>query len=86
MSEQEIGLITHYFGHISVAAVQITDGELRVGDTVHIKGHTTDFTQPVESLEIEHESVEVARPGDDVAMKVKEHAREHDIVYKVTAD
>ncbi len=86
MAEQKIGLITHYFGKIRVAALSITDGELSVGDTVHIKGHTSDFTQRVESMQIEHQPVEVARPGDDVALTVTHHAREHDVVYKVTPD
>ena len=86
MAEQKIGLITHYFGKIRVAALSITDGELSVGDTVHIKGHTSDFTQRVESMQIEHQTVEVARPGDDIAMTVTHHAREHDVVYKVTPD
>ena len=86
MAEQKIGLITHYFGKIGVAALSITDGELSLGDTVHIKGHTSDFTQRVESMQIEHQAVEVARPGDDVATKVIHHAREHDVVYKVTPD
>ncbi len=86
MAEQKIGTITHYFGHLNVAAMEITDGELRVGDTIHIKGHTSDFTQTVDSIEKEHESIDVARPGDVVGLKVNEHAREHDEVLKVTSD
>ena len=83
MSEEKIGEITHYFGKINVAAVNITAGELKVGDTIHIKGHTTDFEQQVESMQVEHDSVEVAKPGDDIGMKVKESARDGDVVYKV---
>ncbi len=86
MAEQKIGTVTHYFGHINVAAMKITDGELRVGDTIHIKGHTSDFTLTVDSIEKEHESIDVARPGDVVGLKVNEHAREHDEVLKVTSD
>ena len=86
MAEQKIGVVTHYFGKIGVAAVKITEGELRVGDTIHIKGHTSDFTQSVESMQVEHEPVELAKVGDSVGMKVAEHAREHDEVLKVTED
>jgi putative protease len=86
MSEQKIGVVSHYWGKLSVAGLSITDGELRVGDTIHIKGHTSDFTQSVESMQIENQSVEVARAGDDVGIKVVEHARDHDEVFKVTSD
>ena len=86
MAEKKIGVITHYFGKIGVAALEITDGELRVGDTIHIKGHTSDFTQSVESMEVEHKTVELARVGDSVGLKVVDHAREHDEVLKVTPD
>ena len=86
MAEQKIGTVIHYWGHIEVAGLRITDGELRVGDTIHIKGHTSDFTQKVESMQVETQSVEIARPGDDIGLKVVEHAREHDEVFKVTDD
>lgn len=82
MEEIEIGKITHYFGHLGVAAIDIT-GELKAGDTIHIKGHTSDFTEKIESMQIEHVSVTNAKPGDKIGIKVKEHAREHDIVYKI---
>ncbi len=81
-----IGTVSHYFGHINVAAFEITDGELRIGDTIHVVGHTTDFTQPVESMQIEHESVETAQAGDNVGVQVSAKAREHDKVYKVVAE
>lgn len=84
MSETKIGTVVHYFGHLSVAAVEITDGELRTGDMVHVKGHSTDFQQTVDSIQIEHEQVEVAKPGDSVGIQVIEKAREHDEVYKVS--
>ncbi len=86
MAEQEVGRITHYFGKIGVAAIEITAGSLRVGDTVHIKGHTSDFTQQIESMQLEHESIEEATVGQTVGIKVVEHAREHDLVYKVVED
>ena len=86
MAEAKIGVVTHYFGKIGVAAVEITDGELRVGDTIHVKGHTSDFTQSIDSMQIEHGSVDVARAGESVGLTVAEHAREHDEVFKVTPD
>lgn len=84
MPETEIGVVSHYFGHIGVAAITITGGELTVGDTVHIKGHTTDLTTLVNSMQIEHATVQVAKKGDAIGIKVPGHAREHDKVYKVT--
>ena len=83
MPEQEIGRVSHYFNKIDVAALELT-GELAVGDTIHIKGHTSDFTEVVDSMQIEHDSVEKAGPGDSVGIKVKERVHEHDTVYKVT--
>ena len=86
MAEQKIGVVTHYFGKIGVAALEVTEGELRVGDTIRIKGRTSDFTQNVDSMQVEHESVEVARKGDEVGLKAAEYVRENDAVYKVTPD
>jgi len=86
MAEQKIGVVTHYFGKIGVAALEVTEGELRVGDTIRIKGRTSDFTQSVDSMQVEHESVEVARKGDEVGLKAAEYVRENDAVYKVTPD
>ena len=86
MAEEKIGIVTHYFGKIGVAALKITAGELKIGDTIRIKGHTSDFTQTVKSMQVEHESVEVARTGDEVGLKTAEYTREHDSVYKVLPD
>ena len=83
MSETKIGTVTHYFTHLHVAAVTIADGELHTGDTIHIKGHTSDFIQKVASMEVEHESVDVAKPGDDIAIAMDEYTREHDSVYLI---
>ena len=83
MSETKIGAVTHYFTHLHVAAVTIADGELHIGDTIHIKGHTSDFSQKVASMELEHESVDVAKPGDDIAIAMDEYTREHDSVYLI---
>jgi hypothetical protein len=83
-AEQRIGVVTHYYSHLSVVAMQLEpDATLRVGDIIHIRGHTTDFTQKVESLEVNHAPVTEVGPNDDFGLKVVEHAREHDIVYRV---
>lgn len=82
MAEEEIGRVVHYFNHISVAALELS-GNIAVGDMIHIKGHTSDFTQSVQSMQIEHDSVEKAGPGDSVGIRVNEHAHEHDVVYKI---
>jgi translation elongation factor EF-1alpha len=86
MSEQHdpadaIGSVTHYFSHLSVAAVTLTS-PLRMGDRIHIQGHTTDLTQTVDSMEVDHQHVDEAGPGDDVALKVVDHVREHDRLYR----
>lgn len=83
MPEEKIGTVSHYFGNIQVAAIKL-DAPLNVGDTIHVSGHTSDFTQPVDSMQLEHDQIETGKPGQEVAIKVKEHAREHDDVYKVT--
>lgn len=81
---ERIGLVTHYFGHLSVAVVKLEPGViLRVGDNIHIKGHTSDFAQRVDSLQVGHAPVEEVGPNDDFGLKVTEHAREHDVVYRV---
>ena len=80
--EKPIGKVTHYFGHIGVMALDLT-GPLVVGDQVHVKGHTTDLVVAVESMQIEHEGVEKAGPGDSVGIKVGEKVRPGDMVYRV---
>jgi len=83
MPEEEVGKVSSYFAKIGVAAIELT-GSLSVGDTIHIKGHTSDFEQKVESIQIEHQTVEKANPGDSIGIKATERVREHDVVYKVT--
>jgi hypothetical protein len=79
-----VGVVTHYFGHLSVAVVKLDPGTtLRVGDNIHIKGHTSDFAQRVDSLQVGHAAVEQVGPDDDFGLKVVDHAREHDVVYRV---
>lgn len=84
--EIKVGQVIHYFSKAEAAVIKMTDGELHIGDTIHIKGHTTDFEQEVSSIQIEHQPMEVVKAGDDVGIKVKEPVRKNDLVYKVTAD
>ena len=81
--EERIGVVTHYYGHLSVATLRLESGALRIGDKIHIRGHTTDFSQRVESLEVDHAPATEVGPNDDFGLKVDGHVREHDVVYKV---
>ena len=78
---EEIGKITHYYTKIGVAVIELSD-TLKVGDTIRIKGATTDFEQTVDSMQIEHEEIEEAEAGQSIGLKVKDHVRQHDVVYK----
>jgi len=80
--EELIGKITHYFAKIEVGIVELSK-ELNVGETIHVKGGTTDFEQKVDSIQIEHENIEKAKKGDVIGLKVKEKVREGDEVYKI---
>lgn len=84
MPEEMIGKVVGYFKKIDVAAIDITHGTLKAGDTIHIQGHTTDFTQEVDSLQVEHQQVDEAKAGDSIGIKVKDPVRHNDAVYKVT--
>ncbi len=79
--EQLIGRITHYYSHLGVGIVELTGGELKVGDIIHVKGKHTDFTQTVDSIQIEHQNVTRAEKGKIVGIKVKDKVREHDQVF-----
>ena len=78
----QVGRVTHYFDRIGVAVLELT-AELKVGDRILIQGHTTDVEQPVGSLEIDHQKIQSARPGMDVALLVADLVRAGDKVYKV---
>lgn len=84
MGEDKIGEVATYFAKVGVAGIQVETGSLSVGDTIHIKGHTTDFSQKVESMQLENQAVEKATPGQLVGIKVKDRVREKDVVYRVT--
>jgi hypothetical protein len=83
--EIEIGRVTHYYSHLSVAVLQLSNS-LKLGDKIHVLGHTTDFVQTVTSMEIDHRWVIQVNPGDNVALKIIEPVRVHDVVYRVTED
>ncbi len=80
--EERIGVVEDYYAKISVIAVKL-EGELKVGDKIHIIGHTTDFVQTVDSMQMEHKQVDVAKKGDSVGIKVEQRCRKGDVVYKV---
>ena len=83
MEEKLIGKVTHYYGHLSVGIIELSDA-LKVGDKIHIKGHTADFSQQVSTMQIEHADVQEGKAGDVVGVKVEQKVHEHDSVYKVT--
>jgi putative protease len=80
---EEIGKVFQFFGKVGVAAISITSGSLKVGDTIRIKGATTDFTQQIDSMEIDRVKVDSAGVGQSIGIKVKDRVRPNDIVYKV---
>jgi len=80
--EVRVGVVSHYYGHLSVAAVRL-EAALSVGQTIRVLGHTSDFRQRVESMQIEREPVSDALPGDEIGLKVVQHARDNDVVYRV---
>ena len=85
MKEEIIGVVGHYYNNIGVATITL-EGQLAVGDTIHIKGHSTDFTQKIESIQVAHKNVARAKEGDDIGIKVKDYARKYDVVYKVVEE
>lgn len=84
MAEEKIGKVMSFYGHIGVAAIELTDGSLKIGDKIKIKGATTDFEQTIDSMQIEHEVVQEAQKGSSVGIKVKDKVRPNDEVFKVT--
>lgn len=80
---EEIGVITHYFPHVKAAVIKLSKGELAVGGNIYIKGHTTDFKQPVKSMQLDHAPIQEAKKGQEVGLKVKTRVRIGDVVYKV---
>lgn len=84
MTEEMIGNVMLFFAKPCVAAIEITSGTLSIGDTIRIKGATTDFEQKIESMEIDRKPVPSASAGQSVGIKVKDRVRPHDKVYRLT--
>ena len=82
MKEKEIGKISSYFEHVSVAAIKLSDN-LKVGDKIHIKGHTTDFEEEITSMQIEKKEITKAEKGDHIGIKVLEKVRPNDTVFLI---
>ena len=85
MTGKRVGKVTHYFDHLNVAVLALTEN-IRVGETLHFLGHSTDFKQQVTSLQIEHKAVETAKPGEDVAMKVDQRVHPNDAIFKIDGE
>ena len=83
MPDLEIGKVSDFFAHPLVAGIEMT-GTLKVGDNIHIKGHTTDLEFTIDSMQINNQNVNAAKAGDSVGIKVSERVRRGDTVYKVT--
>ena len=84
MAEEQVAVIVKFFAKPSVAALEVTNGTITKGDLLKYKGHTTDFTEEIASMEIDNQSVDEVKAGDLVGVKVKERVREGDKVYKVS--
>jgi translation elongation factor EF-1alpha len=83
MKEKAVGKVSDFFAHVVVAGVDMT-GKLKVGDKIHIKGHTTDIEMDLTSMQIENKNVTEAKKGQSVGIKVPERVRPGDIIYKVS--
>ncbi len=83
MGEEKIGEVMKFFAKPSVAAVKITSGELLAGDTVKFAGHTTDFEDRIDSMEIDNKQIEKATAGDYIGIKVSDRVRPGDEMFKV---
>ncbi|GJQ36764.1 MAG: hypothetical protein JETCAE01_27740 [Anaerolineaceae bacterium] len=83
--EVEIGKVTHYYNHLGVAVLELVDG-LKLGDKIRFYGHSTDFTQRVTSMEVDHHTVLWVKPGDNMAVKVIQPVHVHDKVYRIVEE
>lgn len=79
---EEIGKVVHYYSKIGVGVIELNK-DLKVGETIKIKGATSDFDQKVDSMQVDHKNIEEAKAGQSIGLKIKEHARENDKVFKV---
>ncbi|MCQ9208617.1 MAG: hypothetical protein NG712_04480 [Omnitrophica bacterium] len=78
-----VGKITHYFPHVKAGVILVTNGTIALGDTLRFKGHTTEFKQKVNSLQINNVAIKQAKPGQEIGLLVKSRVRHNDLVYKV---
>jgi len=85
VSLEEVGEVTHYFPHVEAAVIKLTKGVLSVGDKVIVKGHTTDFQEKIDSMQLDHVPITSATIGQEIGLKVKSKVREHDVVYKLVS-
>ena len=83
-SGERVGTVSHYFDEPQVGAIDLEE-TIEEADVLRFEGHTTDFQQAITSMEVDHQPVELAGPGDEVAVKVEERVREGDEVYRVTS-
>ena len=86
MEKQLIGIVSNYFDNISVAAFEIINGELKIGDYIQLKGNATDFTIKVESIQSDHNTIDLAKKGDDIGIKVDQKVKRGDKVYLANED
>jgi len=84
-SLEEVGLVTHYFSKVDAAVVKLTKSGLSIGDKIVIKGHTSDFKEKVNSIQLDHEPIQNAEKNMEIGLKVKAKVREHDVVYKIVS-
>ena len=82
MEEKLIGKITHYYSKLGVGIIHLTDGDLKVGDTIHIKGSNTDFDQSLDSMQFDHAEIESGKKGQEIGVKVEQKVHDGDLVYK----
>ena len=82
-SLEKVGKVTHYFGHVNAAAVKLLKSGLKVGDSIYIKGHTTNFKELVTSIQLDHAAIPFGEKGQEIGLSVKSRVRQGDSVYKI---
>ena len=83
LSLEKIGEVTHYFPHVNAAAVKLMKSGLKVGDEIYLKGHTTDFKEKVESIQLDHATIPEGKKGQEIGLLVKSRVRIGDSVYRI---
>lgn len=83
LSLEKIGEVTHYFPHVNAAAVKLKKSGLKVGDEIYLKGHTTDFKEKVESIQLDHTTIPEGKKGQEIGLLVKSRVRIGDSVYRI---